>query len=161
MALIFYLSSQPASESNELSNQVTEVIVETIEKAAPEIASSWDLKELNHIIRKNAHFFSYFVLGVLVMNALYQKGYRKVALTYQKEYRKAVSKNQKVYRKVVSTYQKGYRKVVLSLIICILYSISDEIHQTFVPGRGGNIIDVLIDSTGSFIGIGLYLKVRR
>jgi VanZ family protein len=73
MALIFYLSSQPASESNDLSNQVTEVIVETIEKAAPEIASSWDLKELNHFIRKNAHFFSYFVLGALVMNALYQK----------------------------------------------------------------------------------------
>jgi VanZ family protein len=128
MALIFYLSSQPASQSNELSNRVTEVIVETIEKVAPEIASNWDLKELNHFIRKNAHFFSYFVLGVLVMNAL---------------------------------YQKGYRKFVLSLIICILYSISDEIHQTFVPGRGGNIIDVIIDSSGSFIGIGLYLKVRR
>lgn len=128
MALIFYLSSQPASQSNELSNRVTEVIVETIEKVAPEIASNWDLKELNHFIRKNAHFFSYFVLGVLVMNALYQKGYRKFAL---------------------------------SLIICILYSISDEIHQTFVPGRGGNIIDVIIDSSGSLIGIGLYLKVRR
>jgi VanZ family protein len=128
MALIFYLSSQPASQSNELSNQVTEVIVETIEKVAPEIASNWDLKESNHFIRKNAHFFSYFVLGVLVMNAL---------------------------------YQKGYRKFVLSLIICILYSISDEIHQTFVPGRGGNIIDVVIDSSGSLIGIGLYLKVRR
>jgi VanZ family protein len=128
MALIFYLSSQPASQSNELSNRVTEVIVETIEKVAPEIASNWDLKESNHFIRKNAHFFSYFVLGVLVMNAL---------------------------------YQKGYRKFVLSLIICILYSISDEIHQTFVPGRGGNIIDVIIDSSGSLIGIGLYLKVRR
>jgi VanZ family protein len=128
MALIFYLSSQPASQSNELSNRVTEVIVETIEKVAPEIASNWDLKESNHFIRKNAHFFSYFVLGVLVMNAL---------------------------------YQKGYRKFVLSLIICILYSISDEIHQTFVPGRGGNIIDVVIDSSGSLIGIGLYLKVRR
>jgi VanZ family protein len=128
MALIFYLSSQPASQSNEFSNQVTEVIVETIEKVAPEIASNWDLKELNHFIRKNAHFFSYFVLGVLVMNAL---------------------------------YQKGYRKFVLSLTICVLYSISDEIHQTFVPGRGGNIIDVIIDSSGSLIGIGLYLKVRR
>jgi len=128
MALIFYLSSQPAAESNELSNQVTEVIVETIEKAAPKIASSWDLKELNHFIRKNAHFFSYFVLGVLVMNAL---------------------------------YQKENLKVVLSLMISILYSISDEIHQTFVPGRGGNIIDVVIDSTGSLIGIGLYLKVRK
>jgi len=128
MSLIFHLSSQPASESNDLSNQVTEFIVETIEKVAPEIASNWDLNELNHFIRKNAHFFSYFILGLLVMNAL---------------------------------YQKGYRKFVLSLMICILYSISDEIHQTFVPGRGGNIIDVLIDSIGSLIGIGLYLKVRK
>src|SRR6056297_1764234 len=116
MALIFYLSSQPASESNELSNQVTEVIVKIIEKAAPEIASSWDLNELNHFIRKNAHFFSYFVLGVLVMNVLYQKGYRKVISIYQKGYRKAVSIYQKEYRKAVSTYQKGYRKFVLSLM---------------------------------------------
>ncbi|WP_407946816.1 VanZ family protein [Pontibacillus marinus] len=29
-----------------------------------------DVSDLHHIVRKNAHFFLYFVLGVLVLNAL-------------------------------------------------------------------------------------------
>jgi VanZ family protein len=127
IAFIFHLSSQPASQFNALSRQVTEVIIETIEKVAPETSFNWDLRGLNHFIRKKAHFISYFVLGALVMNALDQKGYRKVPLT---------------------------------LLICVLYAVSDEIHQTFVPGRGGNVIDVVLDSVGSLIGIGLYLVVR-
>ncbi len=35
-------------------------------------------------------------------------------------------------------------------IIAILYAISDEIHQTFVPTREGAIRDVFIDSLGIF-----------
>lgn len=41
----------------------------------------------------------------------------------------------------------------LSLIICSLYAASDEFHQIFVPGRGPSFIDVLIDMSGSLIGI--------
>lgn len=37
MALIFYLSHKPATESNELSTGITEKIVETVEKVAPKI----------------------------------------------------------------------------------------------------------------------------
>ena len=32
-------------------------------------------------------------------------------------------------------------------------NIKDEFHQTFVPGRDGNIVDVLIDSSGALVGI--------
>lgn len=35
----------------------------------------------------------------------------------------------------------------------VLYSMTDEFHQTFVPGRGASILDVGIDSTGAFLGI--------
>ena len=30
----------------------------------------------------------------------------------------------------------------------VAYAASDEFHQTFVPGRGGHVTDVLIDSGG-------------
>ena len=42
-------------------------------------------------------------------------------------------------------------KVVLAAAFCALYAISDEYHQTFVPGRGGTWTDVAIDC----VGIGL------
>lgn len=40
-----------------------------------------------------------------------------------------------------------------SLLICVLYAVSDEVHQLFVPGRAGLISDVLLDSAASLVGI--------
>jgi len=54
-----------------------------------------------------------------------------------------------------------YRSVVLALGICVLFAISDEVHQLFVPGRGGQVSDVLIDSAGASVGLGIYLLVSR
>ncbi len=50
-------------------------------------------------------------------------------------------------------------RVVIAILICILYAISDEIHQIFIPGRAGRISDVLIDGAGSISAIAL--KKRR
>lgn len=48
-----------------------------------------------------------------------------------------------------------------SWIFVIIYAISDEIHQLFVPGRAGRIIDVYIDSLGALIGIcGILLIIK-
>jgi len=38
---------------------------------------------------------------------------------------------------------------------------SDEFHQLFVPGRARQLKDVLIDSTGATVGIGIYLLVIK
>ena len=45
---------------------------------------------------------------------------------------------------------------IVAIFLCILYSWTDEIHQLFVSGRSGNIIDVLIDSIGIMLGIYIY-----
>lgn len=50
--------------------------------------------------------------------------------------------------------------IYLSILICIIYALSDEIHQIFVPGRSGQVLDVCIDSVGSFLGIIILKKVR-
>ena len=49
----------------------------------------------------------------------------------------------------------------LSLFVCVLYAISDEVHQLFVSGRGAQVKDVLIDSAGAIVGVGLYLVISR
>ena len=45
------------------------------------------------------------------------------------------------------------RKVAASLLFCFLYAVTDEIHQIFVDGRAGRVLDVCIDSVGSLCGI--------
>lgn len=52
------------------------------------------------------------------------------------------------------------KKVVLiSIILCVLYACSDEIHQYFV-GRTARVFDVFIDSLGSIVGIFVYKKTK-
>jgi hypothetical protein len=40
------------------------------------------------------------------------------------------------------------RNLALAVTFGFLFAISDEYHQTFVPGRGGTWVDVAIDSIG-------------
>jgi VanZ family protein len=42
--------------------------------------------------------------------------------------------------------------------LSVLYAISDELHQHFVPGRAGRPLDVAIDATGALVGV---LVARR
>jgi VanZ family protein len=37
----------------------------------------------------------------------------------------------------------------LALMLCVVYALSDEGHQAFVPGRGPSLYDVALDSTGA------------
>jgi hypothetical protein len=53
----------------------------------------------------------------------------------------------------------AFRAALLSGAFCVLYAISDEWHQTFVPGRGGTWTDVVIDSIG--ICIAFFIISRK
>jgi VanZ family protein len=123
MALIFNLSSQVREESNQLSTGITVVIEKIIEKVNP-FDANLEIKTINHIVRKNAHFFIYLILGILVINAIRKSKY-------------------------------------LALFICVFYAISDELHQSLVPGRGPGIKDVLIDSAGAYIGILIFVLIMK
>ncbi len=126
MAFIFNMSHKPAPVSNEISTGITEKIIEVVEKVVPDAKAKIDAGRWNHVVRKNAHFFSYAVLGMLVANGLRKNGV------------------------------KGPDGLAPALIICILYAITDEIHQVFIPGRGGQLKDVMIDGTGAILGIALF-----
>jgi VanZ family protein len=93
--------------------------------------ADYDINAISNIVRKTAHFFAYLVLGVLVTNSLRRSGLH------------------------------GYRSLIFALLICVIYAVSDEVHQIFVPGRGPGVLDVLIDSIGATLGIGAYLLVDK
>ena len=48
----------------------------------------------------------------------------------------------------------------LAFAVGTLYAISDELHQSFVPGRLGSPVDVAIDAVGVAVGIALWQSVR-
>jgi len=50
---------------------------------------------------------------------------------------------------------------LFSFIFSLLYAISDEIHQLFIPGRNASIKDVVADCIGIIVGLYLVVKWRR
>ena len=53
------------------------------------------------------------------------------------------------------------KSIIISIIVVLLYAVSDEIHQTFIPGRSGEVLDVLIDTIGGSLSTVLYYLIYR
>ena len=86
---------------------------------------------LTFLTRKAAHMIAYFILGVLMYL-------------------------------VVRTYNLRPRTaILLSIGLVCGYAISDEVHQLFVPGRSGEVRDVLIDTISGAVGVWATYGVAR
>lgn len=121
---IFCFSAQPATQSSKLSSKITKQIVRCLSDTnTPESHIEKVARQVEHTIRKIAHFGLFMVLGVLVFF---------LCRTYR------------VCFRIPGDVSWG---------ITTLYALSDEIHQYFVPGRSCQITDVLIDSLGAVVGI--------
>lgn len=53
------------------------------------------------------------------------------------------------------------KAVLLAWLLAVIYAITDEIHQAFVPGRGPWVVDVVIDALGAFLGLLPTILTRR
>ena len=138
--IIFAFSSEPADMSNDTSIGFTESIITIFAKAdlidIP--VSSIDVEEYIHNI---AEKINHYIRKLAHFSAYLVLG----VLVYN----------------LLLCYFTNKKSLILSLIICLLYAISDEIHQMFVPGRAGQIRDVLIDFSGILTGtLMLYLFSR-
>lgn len=125
MTVIFLFSAQDADSSDAQSGFVVDLLG-TVTKSEGDIET--------FLVRKAAHIFAYFVLGLLAYNALrmYAIPRSKVAL--------------------------------LSIALACAYALTDELHQVYVPGRSGEIRDVLIDTAAAALAVGLcslYAYLRR
>ena len=132
MLQIFLLSSDPADLSNKKSNHVIVWIAEVLAgHTLSEDVRQEKIEEYVLFVRKGAHIFVYFLLGFFILSLM-------------KEYH------------VIT-----WKIVLLAFFFSFLYACSDEVHQLFVPGRSGNIIDIGIDSIGSFLGVLCYYLFYR
>ena len=52
------------------------------------------------------------------------------------------------------------RGIVIPWVITTAYAGTDELHQLFVPGRSGQVSDVLLDSAGALIGLAVLGGMR-
>ncbi|MGH9370551.1 MAG: VanZ family protein [Vicinamibacterales bacterium] len=73
---------------------------------------------------KGAHFVAYGALGASLVRAL--AGGRSAAMTP--------------------------RRVILAAVLATLYGASDELHQSFVPERSPDVLDLVADTIGGLAG---------
>ena len=64
------------------------------------------------------------------------------------------------YALLWALWQRALGNVPAAAAITLAYAISDEYHQTFVDGRHGSPVDVLIDAAGMAIAIALHARRR-
>lgn len=65
------------------------------------------------------------------------------------------------YRALLQYPKMRANTVFMAIFISFLYGISDEIHQSFIPGRGPHIRDVLFDTIGATLGVFIYNKLNE
>jgi len=96
---------------------------------------------VDFLIHKAVHFLEYSVLAVLIARSL------------------DTNRRSELGDQDWSEAKDGQFLGVLGF--CVFYAITDEIHQTFVPGRMGIWSDVLIDTLSALAGLGVRYKFRH
>lgn len=86
---------------------------------------------------KIVHFTEYFIFGFLL-----SRWFSNITFSYIKS-----------------------RAIIMTIIIGIFYALTDEWHQSFVPGRNSSIFDLIVDAIGVFSASVLFpflpLKERK
>ncbi len=86
------------------------------------------------------HFLEYAVLSFLVRRALHASG--------------------RGYRALHHTLPASQKINLLTIIFTMVFALSDETHQLFVPSRTFQLIDLFIDLLGSLFGVFLYTRFK-
>lgn len=123
---IFLLSAQTGTASENTSRGVIRFAVETAAAIIRiDLTEAEKLRVIENInsARGYMHAVEFFILGLMVQNAVFRSGGR------------------------------GRGALAASLAICVVYGISDEVHQIFVPGRVFQLEDIAMDAAGSALGI--------
>ena len=115
VALIFFNSSLPATDSGKLSGFAAQIVLQLSQMLDISLKGN-----VEHTIRKLAHFLEFACLGLL---------WCKVFASFH----------------VSNRTSTGY-----ILLICLLVAVVDEYIQLFSPGRDGKVMDVLLDFSGAF-----------
>ncbi|MCX6876889.1 MAG: VanZ family protein [Verrucomicrobia bacterium] len=94
------------------------------------------IEEFHYLFRKGAHLTEFAVLALLLWHAIR-------------------------HSKTSAGHQWLWQQAGLALVLVLLYAAGDEIHQAFVPGRTGQLSDVMVDTAGGIIGLSLLWLAGR
>ena len=129
MVVIFSFSAMQGEDSGKLSGSLLEMIIGGLVRIFHGPISDATIAHWHNIFRKCAHFTEFMCLGITAVVAFY------------------------------NGMKSGWRNLLLPILFGVLYAISDEVHQIFVPGRGCAATDVFIDSCGVVTGVLIALLV--
>ena len=181
MLFIFMMSSAGKDESSSQSGAVCDILckcfVEGYEKMSPEDQIRMQGK-ISYPVRKGAHLSEYAILGALMTltaaswrreeEAESRCGWQSPADNASPQSRGEESESRCGWQSPADnagpqsrggqSMQTARKSISIMRILPVLaagflYAVSDEIHQTFVPGRSGEVGDVLIDTFGVLIGV--------
>ena len=115
-----------------LSAEHTSVLLQFVKWLFPS-ASPDSLAWFHFLVRKAGHLTEYAILASLAARALRSSSLQFVRVHWFK----------------------------FSLMLAMVYALTDEFHQSFVPSRTASIHDSLIDSVGAFIALSLIWWYQR
>ncbi|MDD3429131.1 MAG: VanZ family protein [Oscillospiraceae bacterium] len=131
--VIFFLSGENKEASSlrneEIVENLTPYYYSALVQAGDKLEDTFNVKlsdVVNTFVRKGAHVAVYAVLGFLGMLAM------------------------------CITRCGLFTKFSVTSNFCLLYAISDELHQMFIPGRSCSVLDVCFDYIGSLGGISVF-----
>ena len=167
MALIFFYSSRQADVSAEDSGRIGitlgRIFISDFEEW-PEEEQQEFAARIDHPVRKTAHAAEYVVLGFLAAGAC--AGTAGSAGTSRSsgmagssgvaESAGTAESSGVAGRTGNGAWRKFRKEMFLPWFIAALYAASDEIHQLFVPGRSGQLSDVILDSAGALAGVAAF-----
>ena len=179
MALIFFYSSRQADVSAEDSGRIGitlgRIFISDFEEW-PEEEQQEFAARIDHPVRKTAHAAEYAVLGFLAAGACAgtagsagtsrssgmagSSGVAESAGTAESSgvaESAGTAESSGVAGRTGNGARRKFRKeMFLPWLIAALYAASDEIHQLFVPGRSGQLSDVILDSAGALAGVAAF-----
>lgn len=132
MTIIFLFSANNGEESSKDSGFIVQIIWNLLDHV-PFLNINHQQKmviadNLEFVVRKAAHMTEYGILAICFLFGVFVFFKTSQNLMYRKKY-----------------------IFMISWVMTILYAMTDEYHQLFVPGRSGKIMDVGIDATGALI----------
>lgn len=124
LGLIFYNGTRQGEISQKSSKQFINVVSRFM-KVPSEGVDQPGIKfsDVNFYVRKNAHFFQYLVLSILMCSTVSHFKLCKSS------------------------------KIFLLPFLLLFFPVIDEFIQKFIPGRTSNIFDVIIDFSGGILGM--------
>lgn len=133
MTVIFLFSSEPSNESSQTSGKIVKLILRVI---VPDFSIMAAAKQ--SILIHNAQFIvrkaAHFTIYTVLGFVLSMSFGRRKFLTGQ---------------------------TAIALTAGALYAVTDELHQSLIPGRSCELRDIIIDSCGVFTGIVISMAVMH